>query len=245
MAVPRDGLGAQLFYEGGSEPDIEAFCAKFLRPGMVFFDIGAHVGKYTLLGAHTVGPAGTVHAFEPNPEISRLLDYNIGLNGLRNVRASRCAVSDTDGKGDFEVCTEASVSALLPRERRRVRGGVSMVVSVTTVQLDTYCAASGAKPSLVKVDTEGAEMPVFRGATALLDLPASDAPIWIFEHEPANYERFGYTSRMLIEFLRNHGYRVWSYREGSGAAILEGLPVPGGPANLLAAKEGVWLPSLL
>jgi FkbM family methyltransferase len=245
IAVPHDGLGSQLYYEGCSEPDIEELCLRFLRPGMVFFDVGAHVGKYTLLAARAVGPSGRVHAFEPNPELSRLLEHNISLNALRNVRPNQCAVSDSDGAGDFEACAEASVSSLLPREKRSAPRRTSRILSVPTLRLDTYCASNRVRPHLVKVDVEGAELLVFRGSEALLDAPGDLSSVWIFEHEPANYARFGYAPQQLFDFLRRHGYRPWSYREGIGAALMDSPPLRGGPVNLLAVREGVWLPSLL
>jgi FkbM family methyltransferase len=237
IAVPRDGLGAQLFYEGRSEPDVEEFCLRFLTPGMVFFDIGAHVGKYTLLCARAVGSQGYVHAFEPNPDLSRLLRLNIDQNGLRNAKTNRCAVSDEDGVSDFELCAESSISSLVREENRHTPRASSRIVTVPTVRLDTYCTRTGARPHLVKIDAEGAELLIFQGATRLLGLPVGQSPVWVFEHEPANYARFGYTPARLFEFLRTHGYHTWSSRDGRVTPIEE-LPPSDIPANLVAAKEG-------
>ena len=244
IAVPRDGVGAQLFYEGLSEPDVEEFCLRFLDPGMVFFDIGAHIGKYTLLCARAVGPRGQVHAFEPNPDLSRLLQLNLDGNGIDNAHANRCAVSDEDGAGEFELCVESTISSLVRQENRRSPRRESRIVTVPTVRLDTYCAQRGLRPHLVKVDVEGAELLVFQGATDLLCLPAGQSPVWVFEHAPPNYARFGYAPARLFDFLRRHGYRLWSSREGRVTPLQES-PSSAVPANVVAAKEGAWGPSLL
>ncbi len=243
IAVPRDGVGAQLFYQGFSEPDIEEFCLRFLNPGMVVFDVGAHVGKYTLLCARAVGPQGHVHAFEPNPALFHLLQLNIARNGLSNSHATRSAVSDEDGASDFELCAESSISALVRKENRGAPRAASKIVRLPTLRLDTFCAQSGLGPHLVKVDVEGAELLVFQGSTHLLGLPAGRSPVWVFEHEPANYARFGYAPARLFALLRLHSYRIWTFRHGR-ITLLEETAHSGIPANLVAAKEGAWGASL-
>jgi FkbM family methyltransferase len=237
IAVPRDGLGAQLFYDGVSEPDIEEFCLRFLQPGMIVFDVGAHVGKYTLLCARAVGPQGHVHAFEPNPALFHLLQLNIARNHFNNSHARQCAVSDEDGVSDFELCAESSISSLVRDENRDSPRGASKILRVPTLRLDSFCAQAGLRPRLVKVDVEGAELLVFQGATNLLDLPAGKSPVWIFEHEPANYARFGYAPARLFALLRRHGYRTWTCRDGRVTRLEE---TAGIPVNLVAAKEESW-----
>src|SRR5215470_17031971 len=112
MALPKGGAGALIFYQGFSEPETAALILKFLKPGMVFLDLGAHVGEYSLLAAHAVGSIGEVHAFEANPEIFDLLLYNLRLNDLGNVFSHNSAVSDWDGEMEFEIYAEPSVCAL-------------------------------------------------------------------------------------------------------------------------------------
>src|ERR1035441_6724268 len=67
------------------EPETKALLGSLIRPGMTVFDIGAHVGHYTLLAARIVGPTGRVYAFEPEPENFALLKRNVELNGYKNV----------------------------------------------------------------------------------------------------------------------------------------------------------------
>ncbi len=122
---------------------------------------------------------------------------------------------------------------------------MSRIITVPTVRLDTWCARSGLTPTLVKVDAEGAELPIFRGAADLLRLPSAKAPVWIFEREPSNYARFGYDTEKMLGFLRVSGYRVWSCRSGGRLEPLDGAARSNMDINLVAAQEGVWVPSLL
>jgi FkbM family methyltransferase len=215
ITVAKDGLGSMLFYQGFSEPETEDFFVRFLKPGMVVIDVGAHVGKYTLLGARAVGPEGEVHAFEPNPEVFGLLERNVQINGLRNAFLHKVAVSDKEGEYDFEICEELTVSSFPKRATgRRVR----KVVQVRCVALDPYFASQRRQADLVKVDVEGAELSVFRGAQHLLGLPAGQAPAWLFEFSPNNFGHFGYEPAELLEFLQRFGYWVWRY-QGEGRII--------------------------
>jgi FkbM family methyltransferase len=247
IAVCRDGQGALLYYQGFAEPETEDYLARFLQPGMVFFDVGAHVGTYTLLAARAVGTQGEVHAFEPNPAVFSLLEKNVRINSLRNVLLQQTAVSDQEGEREFEICREYTVSSLTTGADRfpasRAGRDIRCVVRVRCTALDAYCSARGKRPDLVKIDAEGAEFLVLRGAPELLRLPAAEAPAWVFEYSTANYARFGYGADELLGLLRQCGYEVWRY-QGLGRIV------PFQPAlaelrtmNLFAVKAGQGLPS--
>ena len=127
-----------------------------LRDGMTVWDIGAHVGLYTLASARAVGPAGQVHAFEPVPENLRFLKRRLGLNRLTNVKVWDAAVGDRSGSvrmapGDSP--SEYHVEPTGPAE-------------VPAITLDDWWARSGsAPPHLVKIDVEGSEVAVLRGGS--------------------------------------------------------------------------------
>ena len=248
IAVPKCGGGALIYYQGFSEPETADFILRFIKPGMVFLDIGAHVGEYTLLGAQAVGPEGEVHAFEPNPDIFWLLSDNVHRNNLSNVVLNKCAVCNLDGEREFEVYTESSVSSLrsLRKEPRHLRKqAISKVISVPSVRLDTYWAGYEKKIHLVKVDVEGAELLVFLGAERLLSLLGEEAPVWVFEYAPPNYARFGYRHDDLLGLLKQHSYDIWHYG-GAGQLIpFDPDSIPPGTINLIAAKDRIWLRPIL
>jgi len=92
-------------YECGKRKAFE----RVVERGTVVFDIGAHVGFYTLLAAALVGPQGTVIAFEPLPRNLRYLRSHIALNRVANVSVVEAAVADTGGTACFEEGSGHSV----------------------------------------------------------------------------------------------------------------------------------------
>jgi len=68
ILLPNTGPAALIFYQGSSEPSLAVYLESFLRPGMVFLDVGAHIGEFSLRAAKCVGPGGHVHCKigEPN-----------------------------------------------------------------------------------------------------------------------------------------------------------------------------------
>src|SRR5205823_143519 len=80
-----DTIGKHILKTGCYEHDTFHFLCRILRPGMVFLDIGANIGQYTLLASQRVGPVGDVHAFEPHPTLFDVLVRNVDRNRCRNV----------------------------------------------------------------------------------------------------------------------------------------------------------------
>ncbi|MBW1975522.1 MAG: FkbM family methyltransferase [Deltaproteobacteria bacterium] len=244
ICLAKSGAGALIYYQGFSEPETADFILRFLKPGMVFVDIGAHIGEYTLLGAHEVGLKGEVHAFEPHPSIFQILKQNIEFNGLTNVVLNNCAVCESEREREFELCAEASVSSL---KRNSVHSGVeTTIIRTQSIRMDTYWEGRNKKIDLVKIDVEGAEMLVFLGAEKLLNLARGEAPVWIFECSADNYTRFGYRPPDLFGLLQRYGYGIWrlSYTRQQ---LVEATPdfFPSATMNLIAAKRETGLRSVL
>jgi FkbM family methyltransferase len=138
-----------------------------LRLGDVFVDVGANFGLHTILGADCVGPTGRVIAIEPVPGNCRLLKRNIELNGFgERVSVIAKAVSDTAvGQAVLHGVTDG-VSVAASMRHGEARGG-DLVTDVTT--LDECLADVAPAVRLVKIDVEGAEHRVIRGARQLLE----------------------------------------------------------------------------
>lgn len=222
LLVAHGGPGALIYFAGASEPDVTELIRKLLKPGMVFVDVGAHLGEYTVLAAKILSGSGYVHAFEPRPDIFEILKQNIELNHCRSAKAYSYALWCKSDSYDFEVTPEPSVSALRP-------GGVTAPetghITVRAVTLDDLFSRSPlAKPNLIKVDVEGAELQVLQGATSLLTLPQPEAPALIFEYGPENSKRFGYSSSEILVFLRELGYSIYTCLN-SRFVRLDGLPM--------------------
>jgi FkbM family methyltransferase len=130
-----------------------------VTPGMIALDIGANVGAYTVLLAQWVGKAGRVYAFEPSSQAFRGLVRHCSLNFQDDVvRPLAVAVSDREGSGNLIVASTAGES--------RLAGGLDQaaVVTVAVTTVDNFCQRESLLPSFIKIDVEGEELAVLRGA---------------------------------------------------------------------------------
>jgi FkbM family methyltransferase len=242
IAIPKTGSGAAIYYRGFSEPDTSDFVQRFLRPGMVMMDVGAHIGEYTLLAAQAVGDAGQIHAFEPQEPIFPILSNNVRLNGFKNVTLNASAVSDRVGELEFEIVNEPSMSSIRKHE---ILDRHAKVVKVPTTSLDVYWSNHTSKIDLIKVDVEGAEKFVFQGATELMSLHGFDAPTWIFEYGPRAYADFDYQPAELLDLIRNYGYSIWQYSVAGQINPFDPNKQLPDIVNLIATKDKSHLLSLL
>ena len=134
-----------------------------IAPGHVVLDVGSHEGMFALCFATLTGPTGRVLSFDPFAHNTDLVELNAGLNGLTNVTATTAAVGAPGTTTAVDPRTSAvSTPAIRPATaRQRLRG--QSVVSSATVALDDY---ADLRPGFVKIDVEGYEGPVLRGAAA-------------------------------------------------------------------------------
>lgn len=242
IRVPKTGSASLIYYQGYSEIETADFIRRFLNPGMVVVDVGAHIGEYTLLAAQSVGSTGEVHGFEPQPNLFLILSENVQMNSLSNVILNCSAISDTTGKIEFEIFDEPSVSSI---RKQTVLSNNARLVRVACTSLDTYWSNQERKIDLIKVDVEGAEKLVFQGAERLISLPSPKAPVWLFEYSPSSYAAFGYQPSNLLELLKRYDYKVWQYcGDGKIADFDPAVPVTQ-IINLIAAKDKTHLLSLL
>ncbi|MCW5978628.1 MAG: FkbM family methyltransferase [Bryobacteraceae bacterium] len=200
--LPETGSSALIYYQGVSEPGTAGLLRCLLKPGMIFFDVGSHIGEYTLIGARSVAASGHVHAFEPGPSVFGLLCSNIQRNALPNVTVRKVAIADVDAECDFINLPDTSLS-FLATSRRNLHGNR---LRIATRTLDSYCQEAGIIPNLVKVDVEGAELSVLAGARSLLRMPRLAAPSWVIEYSPDTYARFGTTWHDLLLTFEGHAY---------------------------------------
>jgi FkbM family methyltransferase len=161
--------------KGASDPEVADAFRTMLRPGMVVFDCGAHVGEYTLMFSRLVGPDGAVYAFEPDPRVFEMLEWNVRSNAMTNVTTAQAALSSASGRAEYAVHPDATCSSLA--EFGDARGDVE-IVDVPTTSLDDYAHEQGlVRVDALKIDVEGAEGAVLAGAAGLL---ADKRPALVF-----------------------------------------------------------------
>lgn len=193
------GSGTHGCWLGTYEIEKQRAFARLAGPGSVVFDVGAHVGFYTLLASRLVGPGGAVVAFEPLPRNLRILRQHLEENGCDNASVFAAALAEAPGSVRFRAGADSYGGSVS-------EGGE---VKVEALALDDLLARRRLPPpDLIKIDVEGAELGVLRGARATLR-----------EHGPA-----------LL--LATHGAEV----HGSCAAFLRELgytvrALSGGPSD--------------
>ena len=181
-----------------------------VKPGDRVLDVGGHAGQYAVLFAALVGAAGRVATFEPDAAARAILEKNVALNGFgARVRVESVALSDRPGTHRFFSRGGNSQSSLV----RSGLGGAAdesdvQVHEVTTVTLDDYLAGAGLPtPAWVKIDTEGAEVAILKGAARFL---AESQATVMCELHPYAWPEFGVTFDDLLRIVHDAG-RVIRY----------------------------------
>jgi FkbM family methyltransferase len=206
LAMPslQDPISYHLFANGMYEPAVVRLLQATLDEGSTFLDIGANVGAHTLLASDLVGSSGRVIAVEPSPRAHAFLSSNVELNRARNVTLERCALSDRAGSAGFYVPNDPhlGMAGLIPRFHQHP-------VQIETTTLDELI--KGFDPPavhLLKVDVEGAEALVFRGAADTLSV--QHPPLIVFEF--ADWAETGWSGiepGSAQRLLRDLGYDLW------------------------------------
>jgi FkbM family methyltransferase len=172
-----------------------------LREGMTVMDVGANLGLYSLLISRAVGPSGKVYAFEPVPEIFARLKESIALNNATNVIPVPVALSDEKGKAKMSV--KGGSSSLF----RRVS---DEFVEVQVERLDDFVEREKIeRVDAIKIDVEGAELRVIRGADKTI---RRDKPILMVEINPVTLPAAGTTPEELFETIVSYGYNAFVIR---------------------------------
>jgi len=189
---PRTG---QHYLRGEAETAIQNILVERLRQGMVFYDLGANIGLFSLLAARLVGPTGQVVSFEPDPDTAVRLERNIQRNGFQNMTVIRAGVWSTSGKRRFEVADASSPDHGVGKFAAENATGS---ITVDCVALDDLSGKIAA-PDAIKCDVEGAEIEALLGAKKIL----TEHKPWIVCELHAEANRI-----TAEEILKPFGYRI-------------------------------------
>jgi len=212
LSVTKGMTGATgNIYTGLHEFADMMFLLHYLRPGDLFFDIGANVGTYTVLASGVC--CAQTWAFEPSPLAIEKLQKNIEVNALRGlVTIYPTAVSDSDGYGYLTVGLD-TMNSIVPHSEQ--------TQDVPMVKLDSV--ASKNVPSLMKIDVEGHDEAVIRGARSIL----SNQSLQALEVETV--------TRTTVAVLNDHGFKQVYYDPFCRA--LRNVPITGYHANNLFVRD--------
>jgi FkbM family methyltransferase len=183
-----------------------------LRPGDTFVDVGAFIGLYAIAVALRLKGTGRVIAFEPDDRSYSLLQEHVRLNRLEDqVELHEVSVSDKDGRCHF-LADGSSEARFVSSDREHT------AVVKRTVRLDSVLAEK--RIDLLKIDVEGYEEMVLRGAQNLLHAPSFRPRSVFIEVHPYAWTSSGTTSDGLLGLLDDAGYRVQTI-EGNPVRSIE------------------------
>ena len=197
---------------GVNEPHVTRLIVSLTRPGDVFVDVGANVGYYSVLAGWQCYPDGQVWAIEPNPNIYPLLSDNIRNNGYAEIAHRRqIALSDRVGtaplrifKGYEATSTIRDVPEAFIEHTRVETGRESYVIDIAVTTLDALMA-DVPKIDVMKIDVEGHEPAMIRGALGILARSPSIKIIMEFVPPIMGPE----ASRELIGLLRGLDFLIY------------------------------------
>jgi FkbM family methyltransferase len=237
--------------KGRWEPFETEIFSRLLTADVEFFDIGANIGWYSVLGGRCLQRRGTVHAFEPVPENVALLARNVAANALTNVRVNPFALGRStgtarmylspDNKGDHRAYSS-------DEERPSILTGLR--------RFDEYFDRGTNKPLVVKMDTQGFEYDILLGMGDILTSHKAEISM-IVEFWPYGLHQNGVAVESLIGLLAGHGFAPWVLAEEDpqirpsswsslGAAAQDMLaPATKRYVNLLLSREPKGLIHLL
>ena len=185
---------------------LERFYRRIPLEGAAVVDVGAHFGRHAIPLARRVGPAGCVHAFEPLPVARKILADRIDFAKVNNIVVHPFAVGRENAQTTF-VVAEGRLEESGLRARAVFNPGSKITpreMPVTVVRLDDALPATLAV-RFVKIDVEGGELDVLRGATALLD---RCRPIVAFECGAAGYLGYHDSPAEIFDIFARRGYAI-------------------------------------
>ena len=185
-----------------------ARCIQACEGKRVFMDVGAHIGLYSLPVSRVLGPGGQVIAFEPSDGNYRYLLKHLAYNGIENIRAYQVVVGDTSQSAVrfYEhVDGSSGLGGLTKRAKRPADLESFIETERPQVTLDEFCTQNRLAPDVVKIDVEGAELLVLKGARRTL---AKYQPLLFLSIHPAHLKTMGQSTEEVERLLRELGYEA-------------------------------------
>lgn len=234
----NEGIDLAVYIFGCFEPATSRALEALATPGVVVIDIGANIGSHTLPLARRVGNKGRVFAFEPTRFAHAKLKRNLDLNPLLASRVTLEQIFLTDrSAASLPEAVYSSWPLNQSNNRHEKHGGVAKDTSgATAIMLDDYIVAQAIEHvHLIKLDVDGHECQVLRGANNILK---THRPVIVMELAPYALREAGESLEELIGILNKAGYSL--YAETSQAILpmdvdqLGAMVVDGGSINVIA-----------
>lgn len=202
---PRDLVPLTILRTGDWQPEVWNATASSLSEGSVYFDVGAHIGYFTMKAAAQVGKTGRVVAFEPNPETLLLLRDNVKANRFDNVIVEPVACTDREQTLTLYAASIANTGASsLARDNANISAEPPRPFSVRGRPIDDVVRELGlTRVDAIKIDVEGAEVGVLRGALNTLKRFHPKVVAEVVARQLASFQT---TPEELAALMRDAGY---------------------------------------
>lgn len=196
-------ISKNIYFYGGYEIGTLMFIKKHLNEGDIFYDVGANLGLMTILASISVGSTGRVYGFEPCNEIFKKLSKNIKINKCNNVNLFKMGISSFSSKAKIkEVNSDNMGSMQIDLDKN---GDIKVTSLDNLIKSKTIMP-----PDMIKVDTEGFELEVLKGARKLL---LNYNPILIVEYTDTHAQKRG-SQLDIYKTLLKHNYKIYSMQLG-------------------------------
>lgn len=199
------------YFNSSYEKDSFGYVLNELKqnPGAVIYDMGANIGYFSLLCAASPGSKAMVYAFEPIPSNMNLLCRHLLMNKVENIIPVNLAVSDHFGLIDFSA-DNSSVSYTY-KQSSQYYGNRAINIKVGIIDLDMLTGQLGfAKPDILKIDVEGAEYDVLKGAVETIR--KYRPKILLSTHEP----HVPGIEQHCLDFIKEMDYNYTQTNNASG-----------------------------
>jgi FkbM family methyltransferase len=185
-----------------------AFLAQYVAPGSLVIDVGANVGYFSRKFAKWVGPHGRVIAVEPEELNFQSLQRSLQRDGATNVIPLRAVCADCQG------LLLLAVNPMHPGDHKLAEEGIP----IRSVRIDDLIAEyANNVVSLIKIDVQGAEERVLKGALRTI---ASQRPNLFVEVDDQSLRAMGSSASTLLGFIAEHGYECYHVVKGKLSAPL-------------------------
>ena len=220
------GSTSPFLFREDYEPEL-MLLEQYLKPGMVFVDGGANTGVFSSTAARLVGPQGRVLAFEPGASCYAALRQSQSLNSFSQMKIYNQALSDRSGTARLYHCLGQENSFSLGADAS------AAFEEITTGTLDEIATREQlARVDFIKLDVEGAEELVLRGADNVLD---QWRPIVLFEVNREAAQRLNLSAGGACQLLRDYGYELFSLDDD--LRLMPAAELPDAVRNLLAIPK--------
>ncbi len=197
-------------YHGLFEFTVQEAVKRFLSKGDVFVDVGANIGYISAIGAGKVGTAGEVHSFEPVPVYFEYLSQLPKLNPGHKIYPNNFALGEHDAANNIDVAVNANIGANSMVDGFVQKDMIAKTIVVPTKRLDEYLEEKEIRPNFIKIDVEGYEFPVLKGASRFFEKQKSNLPPILVEITPRVYKDLGMDISKLEDYMSSWGYESYT-----------------------------------